>query len=230
MLTPCIGAGFVAVVGRPNVGKSTLVNRLLGQKVAIVSPKPQTTRDQLLGILTRSDAQVVFIDTPGIHHPLHRLGTILVDTARSALPDCDVVLWVVDASAAPTDEDRMVAALLTRHDRSVPVVLALNECDRLERIADVSTPSRLGQATPASWLEAYGMLVPRALPLLVSATRGDHLDGLLGALVDLLPPGPPLYDDDALTDQPVRFMAAELVREQVLLHLHDGAACDSGGC
>ena len=121
----------MAVVGRPNVGKSTLVNALLGQKIAIVSPKPQTTRNRLLGILTREDAQIVFLDTPGIHTPLHKLGEVLVETAAAALPDADAVVWVVDVAARPNDEDRQVAARAGAADRRLPVILALNKSDRL---------------------------------------------------------------------------------------------------
>src|SRR5512139_745141 len=109
---PDYRSGFVAVVGRPNVGKSTLINRLVGQKVAIVSPKPQTTRNRLLGILTLEGAQVIFLDTPGIHAPRHRLGEAMVDTAIGALADADVVLWVVDISVEPCEEDRLVAVVL----------------------------------------------------------------------------------------------------------------------
>ncbi len=197
------------MVGRPNVGKSTLINRLLGQKIAIVSPKPQTTRNRLLGILTRPDAQIIFLDTPGIHVPLHKLGEVMVETATAALPDADLVLWVADVAARPNDEDRQVAAVLAQAGRGVPVILALNKSDRLlpEHVKDNS--------------RAYAMLAPGAETLLVSATRGDNLDLLLAKIAAALPLGPLLYPEDQVTDQQLRFMAAELVREQVLLNLRD---------
>lgn len=201
--------GFVAVVGRPNVGKSTLINALVGEKIAIVSPKPQTTRNRLLGILTRDDAQIIFIDTPGIHRPLHRLGQVMVETATAALPDADVVLWLVDASVLPTDEDRQVAAALADLPATVPLVIGLNKCDRLAPQHEKST------------IEAYRALAPRGEVILCSATRGDHLEELLARLIAALPPGPRLYPEDEITDQQERFIAAELVREQALLHLHD---------
>jgi GTP-binding protein Era len=208
-LPPDFRSGFVAVVGRPNVGKSTLITRLLGQKIAIVSPKPQTTRNRLLGILTRSDAQIIFLDTPGIHVPLHKLGEVMVETATAALPDADLVLWVTDVAARPNDEDRQVAAVLAQAGRGVPVILALNKSDRLlpEHVKDNS--------------HAYAMLAPGAETLLVSATRGDNLDLLLAKIAAALPLGPLLYPEDQVTDQQLRFMAAELVREQVLLNLRD---------
>jgi GTPase len=202
-------SGFTAVMGRPNVGKSTLVNTLLGQKIAIVSPKPQTTRNRLLGILTREDAQIIFVDTPGIHKPLHKLGEVLVETAAAALPDADAIVWVVDVAARPNDEDRQVAAVLARAGGSLPVILALNKSDRLlpEHVVENSA--------------AYAALAPGAQTQLVSATRGDNLDLLLAKIVAALPPGPLLYPEDLVTDQQLRFMAAELVREQVLLNLRD---------
>ncbi len=199
----------MAVVGRPNVGKSTLINRLLGQKVSIVSPKPQTTRNRLLGILTREDSQIVFLDTPGIHAPLHRLGEVLVETAAAALPDADAAVWVVDVAARPNDEDRQVAALLAGDRRRLPLILALNQCDRL-------LPEHVQENTAA-----YAALAPGAAALLVSAVRGDNLDLLVARVAAALPLGPQLYPEDQVTDQQVRFMAGELVREQALLNLRD---------
>ncbi len=203
-------AGFVAVVGRPNVGKSTLINALLGQKITIVSPKPQTTRNRLLGILTQADAQIVFFDTPGIHEPLHKLGEVLVETAAAALPDADAVVWVVDVAGRPHEEDRRVAAMLAAvSGRQLPVIVALNQCDRLL--------PEYAQENSA----AYAALAPGATAVLVSALRGDNLPELVAAITAVLPLSPPLYPEDQVTDQQVRFMAAELVREQVLLHLRD---------
>jgi GTP-binding protein Era len=223
-LPPDHRSGYVAVLGKPNAGKSTLVNAYLGQKVAIVSDKPQTTRNRLLGILTLSrargdlaDAQIVFMDTPGIHRPLHKLGEYLVETAVATLPDADVVVFVVDAAREPNDEDRQIAALL-RRDRRAPVILALNKADLLD-----PTPSARGPGTgqAAGRQAMYEALGPFDDSVLVSALKAQNLDGLLERIVARLPLGPRYFPEDEVTDQQVRFMSAELVREQVLRLLRE---------
>jgi GTPase len=199
-------SGFVAVAGRPNVGKSTLINGWLGQKIAAVSPKPQTTRQRLMGILTRPDVQVIFLDTPGLHKPQHRLGEFMVDQAQQALPDADVICLVVDGSTAPGPADRLVAQDIAARAPGVPVVLAINKVDLM----------------PANAVEqrttAYRELFPDAadwtvITALDEAGRSD----LLERIVRLLPLGPRYFPEDQVTDLQERFIAAEMIREQVLL-------------
>ncbi|MFQ6102011.1 MAG: GTPase Era [Anaerolineae bacterium] len=199
-------SGFVAVIGRPNVGKSTLMNRFVGQKVAIVSPKPQTTRSRILGILTLEDrdAQVIFVDTPGLHRPRHKLGQAMVATATRAIPDADVILFMVDVSVMPTEEDRMIAGLLQERAQA-PVILVLNKMDLLP--AEKVKPHT----------QSYWELVPYFHEWMMTiATEGVNLDELLGLIVGALPEGPRYYPGDQVTDQTEREIAAELVREQVL--------------
>ncbi len=221
-------SGFVAVVGRPNVGKSTLMNHFLGQKIAIVSHKPQTTRNQLLGILTIPSqdhpqpiegcppAQVIFVDTPGIHQPRHKLGEYLVETALDAIPEADVIVWLVDVSEPSTAEDQLVAEALheaqatARRKRKpvTPVLLALNKVDLL-------SPEKLA-GTEATFLALY----PADDCLFISATGGDNLAELLRRIINQLPLGPRYYPEDQVTDQQTRFIAAELIREAALQVLH----------
>ncbi len=196
-------SGFVAVVGKPNVGKSTLINGYIGQKIAIVSPKPQTTRRRLRGILTLPEAQIVFVDTPGVHEPRHKLGEYMVKTALRAIPDADVVLFVVDVSGPPGEEDRKLARMIEERAAG-PSILVMNKVDLL-------APEEEGQAG-----EEYLGLARCQESALVSATEGHNRDHLLNLIVQHLPPGPQMYPSDQITDQSLRFMAGELIREQVL--------------
>ena len=200
-------AGFVALVGRPNAGKSTLLNRLVGQKVAIVSDKPQTTRTRILGVRTSNRGQIVFIDTPGIHRPLHRLNVRMVDVAVQSISQADVVCAVADATEAVGGGDQYLATLLARG--TAPTVLALNKIDR------VSKPALLPLIEQWSRLARFEDLVP------VSALTGENEEALVEALFRHLPEGEALYPDDYLTDQPERAYVAEIVREKVLRHTRD---------
>jgi GTP-binding protein Era len=196
-------AGFVAIVGRPNVGKSTLLNRILGVKLAIVTPKPQTTRHRILGIKSNPGAQLLFVDTPGLHRSPTLLNERMVEVARRSLADADVVLWVVDAIAGLTPADQEIVAELgaERHE----LVVALNKIDRVDRGRLLSLAGQLGD------------LLPQRHVVPVSAETGENIDELVATVEKMLPVSPPLYPEDAQTDLPERFFAAEIVREQVFL-------------
>lgn len=202
-------SGFVAVVGQPNVGKSTLINTLLGQKIAAVSPRPQTTRHRQLGILTTETAQLVFVDTPGIHTPHHKLGRFLNQEAEEGLTGVDVILFLVDVSQAPDDEDRLIASLLTNLKHPPRIVLGLNKVDLLP---DEKLEPRCAD---------YRALLPHAISVPFSAVRGDGRPVLLQTLIDSLPVRAPDYPPDQLTDLYEREIAADLIREAALLFLRD---------
>jgi GTPase len=217
-LPPDHRSGIVAVIGRPNVGKSTLFNRLLGQKIAITSPKPQTTRDQLLGIFTEPDLQILFLDTPGIHKPEHKLGEYMVRVAQETIDDADVVLWLVDVNTPPKAEEQAIANLLRTLHRRNPLpslIIGLNKAD--QRVADASAPvERAGE-----YLELVSWLNPAENPGAVtwctlSGLTGEGVDQLLALLRERLPLGPRYYPEDEVTDLQTRFIVAELIREQAL--------------
>jgi GTP-binding protein Era len=201
-------AGFVAVVGKPNVGKSTLINHFVGRKVSIVSPRPQTTRRRILGIANLPNAQIVFVDTPGIHKPKHKLGEQMVEAALGALPDADLILFVCDVARPPGEEDRQIADILNREARA-PIVLVLNKMDRLP-------PEKVKPHT-----EAYWQLVPQHVDwMMTNAVKGHNCDKLLHIILNHLPQAPPFFPPDQMTDQPMQFFAAELIREKVLLNTY----------
>lgn len=202
-------SGFVAVVGRPNVGKSTLMNALLGQKIAIVSPRPQTTRKRQLGILTLENAQIIFVDTPGIHRPKQALDKTMLAVAAEVIADADAILWLVDVSEPPTGEDKRIAELVAKHASRAPIVMAMNKSDRLK-------PEHV---LPNS--DAFRALAPKAEWMLTSATRGDNLDKIAPMLAACLPEGPQYYDEKQITDFNLREIAAELIREAALEELRD---------
>ena len=203
-------SGYVAIIGRPNVGKSTLVNALLGQKIAAVSPKPQTTRKRQLGILTEEQYQLVFVDTPGMHNVRNKLGNFLNQEAEESLTGVDVVLWLVDASVKPTDEDKLIGQLLGNLPRRTPLVLAANKMDLIP--AEALTRN----------LEAYQASVKKDVKdISISATHGSHLSELVELLVSLSPFRAPDYDEEQITDSYERDIAADLIRESCLNHLRD---------
>lgn len=195
-------SGFVALIGRPNVGKSTLMNTMIGEKMAIISDKPQTTRNQIRGILTTDEYQIVFLDTPGIHKPKHKLGEKMNQTAIRTLKEVDIVLFLVDAVAGPGSGDEFVLTRL--RDVNTPVILVVNKADQA------------GDLEADKLLSHYSEQFSFAGALTVSALTGLHKEELLGLLVDKIEEGPRYYPENMITDQPERFIVAELIREKIL--------------
>ena len=202
-------SGFVAIVGRPNVGKSTLLNKFLQQKIAIVSPRPQTTRSRQLGILTRPEYQIVFVDTPGIMQPRHKLDEFMLDEAMGTLEDVDIVLWLVDASEPPGPGDEEIAGRLRSLAGQTDLILGMNKADLLK-------PEEV-----MARADAYRALLPDAAWILFSATEGRGVDELFGMLLERLPEGPRFYPPEQITDIYMRDLAAELIREQILLQIRE---------
>lgn len=206
-MTEAHKSGFVAIVGRPNVGKSTLLNRIVGQKIAIMSDKAQTTRNKIQGIYTVPEAQIVFIDTPGIHKPKHRLGDFMVETAYSALREVDAVLFMVSADQKRGKGDDFIIERLKAMNS--PVYLVINKIDKvhpddlLAIIQDYSTQMDFAEIVP------------------ISATEGNNFDRLMSLLVEQMPQGPQYFPDDQITDHPEYFIVSELIREKVLLLTRD---------
>ena len=198
--------GYASLIGRPNAGKSTLLNRIIGEKVAIVSDKPQTTRNRILAVKNYDDGQVAFVDTPGIHRPLHRLNVRMVDAAVDTLREVDVVALVFDASTRPGHGDQYVSNLLK--DLKTPAVLVLNKIDLLTKTRLLPLIEQVQR-----WHD-FAAIVP------VSATTGDGVERLERVLLEQMPDGERGFPDDYLTDQPERALVAETVREKVLQHTH----------
>ena len=200
-------SGFAAIIGRPNVGKSTLMNQLIGMKIAITSNKPQTTRNKIQTVYTSDEGQIVFLDTPGIHKAKNKLSEYMVKVAKSTIKDVDVVLWLVEASEFIGKGDKDIASQLA--DINVPLVLVINKADT------VSRNDMFGIINAYKDICSFSDIVP------VSALKGDNCDELIKVIMNYLPYGEPFYDEDTVTDQPERAIVAEIIREKALKCLDD---------
>jgi len=195
-------SGFISIVGRPNVGKSTLLNRMIGQKIAIISDKPQTTRNNILGVLTRDDMQMVFVDTPGIHRPFTKLGETMMKSAGSAMRDADAVLFLVEPKAEPGKTELKILEDLKQ--TGIPVILVINKIDTVKK--EMLLPV----------ISVYQQAYTFASVYLISAKQNDGVEALLSELSSYLVEGPMYFPEDSVTDQPERQIVAELVREKLL--------------
>jgi GTP-binding protein Era len=211
VVPPNFKSGYAVLWGKPNVGKSTLLNYLVGEKIAIVSPKPQTTRNRIVGIVETENAQIVMLDTPGVHHPRHKLGEYLVAEARAALEGADVVLFMVDVTEPPTPDDERAAELLNSllREEPTPVLLVVNKIDAV-------SPAVLQERKLL-----YEALGNYDETIAISALTGEGVPLLLRKIIDRLPEGPPYYPLGTLTDQPEKLPIAEAIREAVLHYTHE---------
>ena len=198
-------SGFVTIVGRPNVGKSSLMNRMIGEKIAIVSARPQTTRSRIMGVLNRPGRQIVFLDTPGIHQPRTKLGEYMMHSVQDAMDGMDAVLIILDVTHM-TEADLQIAADMKA--KNVPAVLALNKIDLV-------SPQDILSVTAKTAETGIGEIIP------VSAKTGSGVEELINCLLSRLPQGPRYFPEDMITDQPERILCAEIIREKALRHLHD---------
>lgn len=198
-------SGFVTIIGRPNVGKSSLMNRMIGEKIAIVSSRPQTTRSRIMGVLSQADYQIVFLDTPGIHDPRTHLGEYMMHSVRDAMDGMDAVLVIFDVTHL-TDNDLSIATDMK--GKKVPVILALNKID-------LASPEEILAATAKAADAGFDEIIP------VSAKTGSGVDELIQCIRKQLPEGPRYFPDDMITDQPERILCAEIIREKALRHLRD---------
>ena len=202
-------SGFVAIIGRPNVGKSTLLNQILGQKIVITTDKAQTTRKRIKGILTKEEGQIVFVDTPGVHKPLNKLGEFLLDEAKVAVPDADVILFLVDGSEPAGKGDKWIAQNLLQ--TKIPIIIVMNKVDKIKKTEKVEQN-----------LLTYKTLFEKNLPVVkVSAKTGRNIDTLIKNIFKKLPDGELLYPDDVVTEETMRDVTEEIIREKILLNTSD---------
>lgn len=202
-------SGFVAIIGRPNVGKSTLLNQILGQKIVITTDKAQTTRKRIKGILTTQEGQIVFVDTPGVHKPLNKLGEFLLDEAKIAVPDADVILFLVDGSDPAGKGDNWIAQNLLQ--TKIPIIIVMNKVDKIKK------PEKVEEN-----LLSYKTLFNENLPVVkISAKTGRNIDTLLKNIYKKLPDGEALYPEDVVTEETMRDVTEEIIREKILLNTSD---------
>ena len=202
-------SGFVAIIGRPNVGKSTLLNQILGQKIVITTDKAQTTRKRIKGIYTNKEGQIVFVDTPGVHKPLNKLGEFLLDEAKIAVPDADVILFLVDGSDSAGKGDKWIAQHLLQ--TKIPIVIVMNKVDKVKK------PEKVEEN-----LLSYKTLFEENLPVVrISAKTGRNIDTLMNNIFKKLPEGEALYPEDVVTEETMRDVTEEIIREKILLNTSD---------
>lgn len=202
--------GFVTILGRPNVGKSTLLNQILGQKIVIATDKAQTTRKRIKGILTDENGQIIFVDTPGVHRPLNKLGEFLLDEAKVAVPDADLVLFLVDGTEPAGKGDKWIADNILKNS-NIPVILVMNKLDKIKNMQKVEEN-----------LMSYKLLFDENVPIVrISAKTGRNKDTLLSNILKKLPEGDKLYPDDVVTEESMRSVAEEIIREKILINTQD---------